>query len=911
MNKASETNNDILNRLRENVEKQSADSEAKQPEQQSRRESPEQLLDLLKRQLGDKTGAKVEEPSSEEDYDISGFEIETEEEPVTVLEEDSADERVSDSSDTEDIPVDEAEDLPWVTDDETDNAKENEASVLATEQVLTPIDVDEPSSEESEVPSLVEAEEDVTDEFDESLSEKDSADNQEAVRKQIELFVEKSVEPEEEFDYFAELERRSAKSKATSESVEETSEEVTETEAKDAVTEQEVTSPVYTAESFEGVSEADNEEITTTVSDPEMEKFFFGKTDDETEDSKTEPEGTAHPLDDTDINLLLAMGKKQAIEEAVGFVRVREAKNNFYDITDDESVGTRVFAYDGEEYRTSTQTNIIKTRYRKERKRLWWRFSGTLLFVLLLLAVEYLPLVNFTVPYISAFLASAFRCRLVALAGVALVMMLSLKQIFDGVKGFFALRANRYTPLAIMAILNLLYDVSAVWFFVETDLILYNFVIAVFFLVSIIGDNIRLSKEILTFDIVSSDKEKFSLEKTELSPAFCRDEKVLRPRDLLVEKVSFVGKYFKRTAKRPVAYTEYFVELLVTLIAAIFVAIGMAILYKDAAFAINSFMVVIVVCMPMQHMIGNYPFGKLAKTLYRHESAIIGETADKEYVGANTVYLDDSEVFGDHGISVSGLRTYNDANFYDVLYHALAVFSRVEGPLRHVFDNSAHEIEPAESVKILNIHVDGIEALVDASQNVLIGNNTFMRNNGLSPKYNEDDERRVESGDFCILYMSVNGVLVAKFYMKYTVTKRFETFVSEMKENGTGVGIRTLDPNVTEQMLSRVRRNHDTTISVIRPTLNDLVPVGRRSDSSIITAKNSHIFSRILTLCGRLKRVNSVCSVLRIISMLVGFSAVLSVLLLGKLIWMPALAVVIYHVLWLIPSLIYTGKKLK
>lgn len=924
MNKNSDANiNDILNRLRQNVENQSEHAVADDSTSASAVESPDQILDKLKEHVGGAESDSNPKDFRETDYDIRGFEIEelpTEEvaeapkqEAEDTKKPEATDESIADSEKQKETeaPVQESKD-PVALPTETEPQEAESASLAEG--------LEEKVSKESETVERNEA----ADEFQPSEEEESSAENEEEVRKRVELFVEKTVEPEEEFDYFAELERKATKIKEKSTRTDtKDQEEEAVAVASEGTTELEKPSEAVAEQSPTEAMQAPIETIadgTVTQTPPattcESNPFFYQNEAENIGNRKATNDkkafgNVAEKLDDTDINLLLALGQKQAIEESVGFVRVREAKNNFYDPTDDEPIGHNVFAYDGQEFRAPEQAEAIKTRYRKEKKTLYKRLVGTLLVSLLLLFTEHIPLLNLKIPYVSDFWGSGVRYYLINFALAIGCTLLSVKPLLNGARGFFTMRPTQHTPISILTLLNLLYNAALILFFRETGLPSYNFALSVFLMLSVIGDVIRLTKETLTFDVISDDKEKFSLEKADSSPEISREKKALYKRDLLVERVSFVGKYFTRTSRRPVAYTEYFVELLITLIVAIFAAILVAFIGKSMAEAINTFMLVLVVCIPMQHLLsGIYPLGRLSKILYRHNSAIIGETVDNEYVGANTVYLDDIEMFGHHGVSVSGLRVYNDVDFYDVLYHAHAVFSEVEGPLRYIFENSSHEIRKSEDVKIVNIYANGIEALVDSRDKIFIGNINFMRSNGFFPKRNEDDDKKVENGELCILYMTVNGDLCAKFYMKYTITQRFEKFVAEMNENGTKVGIRTLDPNVTERMISLLRKDKETDIAVIRPMLNDLVPLGRRSDSSII-AKNPHMISRILAQCSYLKRINFFGIWMRILSMILGLGIV-SVLVLAKAFSnVPSLAIVIYQLVWLIPTLIYTKIKLK
>ncbi len=896
MKQTSDTqNNELINRLLENVTSKNVEEPVEKNSGATANMPSDQLLEMLRLQMGSSSVSTENDDPSANDYDISGFEIEdqTEDEISDEVYTDAEQEISTTSTPEEDAsqnaPADEAlqaeDDVPW----EVDN--EPSAEIVQVETVT-----------ESTEPNVESAEEPLPDEFDLSLEEADESQEQEALKKQIELFVEKTIDPDEVFDYFEGLEKKSARMKKSDEemSATKTSEAVSDIDEPKAV--------IGSADASVLISTEDlsNEEPCTT---PEATRFFFCREASLPEPSEACEETKA--IDDTDINLLLALGQKRSLEQSIGFVRVREAKNNFYDPTDEESLGNHIFAYNGEEFRDPQQADEIKTRYRKEKKDLWLRFAGTVVLGLAALFVELLHSSKALSTILGAILARETNYRLISLLLLLGGMLISSKRIIDGVRGFFTMRANRFTPLAMIALTNLLYEAITLLFFKEQTASFYTFALLALLALSIVGDAIRLTKETLTFDIVSSPKEKYALEKADPAPEMSREERILSKRDLLVENVSFVGKYFARTARRSAANTEYFIEYLVSIVIASFVAIGAAAIQKELSVALNAFNATLLIAMPMQYLIGSYPFGRLSKILYRHESAVIGEAVDREYVGANTVYLDDTEVFGLHGVSVSGLRTYNEANFYEVLYHSFAVFSRMEGPLQHVFDNSAEEIEPAKDVELIKIHANGIEALVDNQASVLIGNAAFMKSKNMRPKQTEEDEQKIENGEASILYMAVDGVLCAKFYMKYNITKRFETFVSEMHDNATSVGVRTLDPGVSEEMIARLRKGKDIAVSVVRPTLNDLIPIGRRSDSSIITAKNSHMIARILALCGRVKRINRLCTLLRIGAMVLSLAAICILLFTGLLTRIPSVLIVIYHLLWLIPSIAYTATKLK
>lgn len=894
-------NNEILNRLRENIEKQeNSVSETEMQNSKPTNSSPEDLLTELRAQMG--TG-EVDVAPREEEYDIRGFEFEEEIEENVLAEAPCENEPVISVGEPDSVAISEdPDDIPWeVPEAPADEKLAKEPTVFAeahTDQELL-LDMPEESTLDEEDP----------DEFVED-AEPQGQEVQEAVRKQIEAFVEKTIDPEEEFDYFAELKKKTEKQSdmpSEPESVEKAVASAETSDEKEPETEEKFTEPLTETEpeavpTFAKAShESDNPSVTS----------FFFKRETASAESAVEDAQATKRLDDTDINLLLALGKKRELEETIGFVRVREAKNNFRDPSEDEVFENRAFAYNGEEFTSPDQIPAIKAGYRKEKKKLGQRFAGTVILAIMLLITEHIPLLGMNFPGMLSFLSSPINARFVNFLLLFGIIAISAKNVVEGLRGFLLMRPNRYSPIAVISVVVLIYSFFLSVALKNTQVISYNFVIAVYFTVSIVGDFIRLSRESMTFDIISTSGEKFSLEKAEVSSFSVREEANPQNRDLVVETVNFTGKYFKRTAYRSAYNTEYFIELLVSIIAAMFVAIVTASAEESVAYSINAFMFALVLSMPMQYLLGSLSFAKLSKLLYRHNSAIIGENIEREYMGTSTVFLDDIEVFGTNGASVSGLRTYGDANFYEILYYASAVFSKIEGPLRFVFEKSSHEIKPPKSVQIVNIFSNGIEASVDGEKKVLVGNINFMRSNGYFPKYNDEDQKKVNSGELCVLYLAVEDAVWAKFYMKYTFSKRFEPFVSEMQENHTKVGVRTMDPNITEKMIALMRKDPDETIAVLRPTLNDLIPMGKRSDSSIVTAKNSHMISKMLTYCSRLRHVNRTCVFLRITATVIGVALAILAAVFGWIPNIPSIAVALYQLAWLIPVGSYVKSKMK
>lgn len=620
----------------------------------------------------------------------------------------------------------------------------------------------------------------------------------------------------------------------------------------------------------------------------------------------------AADFDDVDINLALALGSREELESSVGYVRVRSAKNGFYDPFWEEATANNTYGYCGEEFRSHEQVASIKKAYASKRRQLKKQFVLTFILSVLILFLEHLPLIPLTIPYVSEWMDLPVFYYALAVLFSALLVLVSLKTVWRGIRSLALLRAEPAVSLACLAILNFLYSIFIFLFAKQGGFPVYNFAIAIFLLLGIADDGMRLTREKLAFDVVSESKTKLSLERFEGNAETKLTSAASSKKDFFVEKIDVVGNFFTRFGRKPAQFSEYFYELTFSTLGALLVSLVSLYLGHDIVSAFTLFVFSALVCLPMQFLIlGIYPFFHLTKGLSKLDSVVIGDAITDEYGNADTIYLEDTEMFGKHGARVVGLRVYNDMDFYEILSYALSVFSIVGAPLCNVFDNSAREIEKKDGVKITNISVGGLEASVENEKKIYIGNLAFMRSRGYFPKRNPDDEKKIESGQISILYMAIGGELCAKIYMQYTVTQRFEKFAAEMIRNGIRVGIRTLDPNVNEKMIAALRNDDTVSIKVIRPTPNELIPLGKHSDSGIVTSKNSHMIFKILEQCFNIKRIHAGQRKIRVGALLLGLAVSVLFMIFKLYIKVPSLYIVVYQLLWLIPAFIYTKSKLK
>lgn len=930
---------EMLKRIQENVDKQSSNAESKaeyvplKREKSSADSSPDELLDRVIADI-EKRGIKSKPSTEVSQYDISGFEIEE-------IVDEPSDEEIKEDVTHINADASDADDLSGedITEDSDTSAIDEEAT-----------EASEPADEPIEVEACVDLSEEIYDNEGEEITEEldecadvhigdeeaavleDEADIADVISAPTEVFDELSIQSDAE-DIDSEEEKEEA---------DEVIAEVAES-AESAENDELVLEPLPYPEISEPALDLCNADIDAT--EPEEDKITEVQ-EENTEESFIESENvdfakmpkvtsafsmnsayssvSAHGektadgsdsnhydiLDYSDMNLAMAMGSKDSLETAYGYVRVSEAKHNFAS-ADRKGSGTNVILdTKGREYRNFDQNSEIHDAYRREKKRIGRRVIVTaILFVLIALCEMMYP--TGAISDVSEFMSLQFRYNVLSIFLFTIAVSMSAKKLFVGFIGFFTTRLNYYTVIGFVSAINIVYDVLVISVFKDMDMLMFNSVATLELLVIIIGEYMQLKREINTFELASNGDKKISLEKIEITSETTKKESFASSNEFVLENTSFVGRYFERSARTPDMYNIRHTFVMLTLLLTMFVAVTSVIITREFSDFVFVVELSSLLCVPVQMVFfGSYAFYIISKKLLKLDSAIIGETLTDEYVGSNTIYLDDVEVFGKRGVHIVNLESFNNFNIIDINYYYLSVFSKISGPLKNAFGDIPENMKLSENVELVNVFSNGIEAKVDEKNKILVGKGTFLASRGISIEKNTD-ERHSDKGDVSVMYLAVNGALCAKLYLKYSLTHHFEKFAIDMVENGSSVGVRTIDPNVTEEMLSSMRGDSENSIKVIRPTLNNLLPIERRSDSGIITEKNPHMIARILAEGLKVKRVNSIVNILWGVYSIVGIIAVITFMLLGIFNRILPLFIILYKTVWFVGQIIFVKNKLR
>ncbi len=618
-------------------------------------------------------------------------------------------------------------------------------------------------------------------------------------------------------------------------------------------------------------------------------------------------------FDQTDLWIASAFGDEDELKEMYGEDAAQEIQteidievNEYLKKEEKEAVETAKIE---EEYTSREQNKTFFANYRKEHKISLIKLA--ICFVIMLVALVYdnlsawggslpgaLNPENYPVVHILVSL------QLLVLAGAV-----AWKQLYVGVLSLIAWRPLPESMSAVVVLMSAIYHVVHCFISeIDANVSLYVFpaILCIFF--TLLGDFLDLKREILSFNVVASkrqkyiinhvEKEKADLENVAFSDYFSDDEELSM---FKIVKTGFVENF--RTRMNSYSRNNTIINILIPVVLALGIVfyIISAVIF-DAKTAFSAGYLAFILASPFSLLLSfSYPFYSASKKAFEDDSAIIGSISLEEYSHANTLSFDDKDVFPSYGVKVKSIKVYGDSRIDKILYNAAAVFKKVGGPLADVFDLATHDLDGSDNVEIIDIAKDGIESIVDG-QHIYVGKASYLKTNNFEPMYEQDDDAIEDSGEACIMYMVCNDEISAKMYVQYIIDPDFEYTLRQLYKAGICIGIKTFDPNIDDRLLGSKIRITKYPVRILRGrSLEDMSVPEESSDSGLVSRNSPKSLLQAFALC------NKVLSTAKAGVMVKMLSIVFSVLLMAFFLVfadktaIPSFYVALYQLFWIIP----------
>ncbi len=614
-------------------------------------------------------------------------------------------------------------------------------------------------------------------------------------------------------------------------------------------------------------------------------------------------------IDETDANLMLAFGMDEELDQALGKESADKLRNQMDELLPEEEIakGRATVSETMREFISPAESKDIMEGYKLAYGKNMLCLFGVLVVALLLFFYE-----NFTA--LGGTLADAVNPEFYPVVNIMVGLQILLigfafcfKKLVDGVRSLIDKKPTPDSFLFILLLVSILYSVAVCFFPAGTLFVTFHFPTALCLLFTMLGEHLDLRREIMTFNIVSSKRAKFALEKLDIRDAELEarafDEFLpTSPSIFKINKTSFVDGYFHRTKAYPslkLVLNAFLPATLVALVVGFVVGAFQFRAWQDAvmlAYTVFSF------CMPATIFLAFcLPSCKAEKLAYDMKSAFVGESAVDEYTTAASISFDDREVFPTGGVKLRSLNVFGSGQIDTVIYQVASVYAILGGPLSDVLNVITADFGHSDDAEILAIENEGVEAIVD-EHHLFIGKADYLRARGYVPVSDPDDEEIEGGGDLNIMYLVCDDEVVAKFYVRYRIDPEFEITLKNLYRSGICVGIKTVDPNINDAMLSTRIRLSKYPVRVLK--YNDITDSYRgadRTDSGLVSKKSAKALLRTFTLCDKMKHVTRSNLVVTAIAMVTGLILSLAVAMLGSLVGISSVYVALFYFFWLIP----------
>ena len=616
-------------------------------------------------------------------------------------------------------------------------------------------------------------------------------------------------------------------------------------------------------------------------------------------------------IDETDANLMIAFGMDDELEQAVGKDNAEKIRTEIENsIPSEQTIKKKVKEPKQEnfkEYISHVETKSILDYYKTEYGKSALTLFGIIIVAIVLFFYENIFLLGGRLPDALNKEYYPIVNVMVSLQLLFVGCVISLKSIIRGIKALINKKPVPESFLPIIIAVSVIYSILACFFPPVSGLHTYNFPASLCLLLAVINERIDLHREIVTFKIISSKHTKFALEKLELADAELESKAFdnflpKKPSVFKINKTAFVDGYFRRTKEYP--SIQLVLKAFVPASIAVFVAsfvLGLFLMdgwYNAVLFAYTSFFFTTPISMLITFGLPAYKASKLA---YAENSAFVGGSALDEYTSASSISFDDREVFPTSGVKLRSVKVFGSGRIDTVIYNVASVYSVLGGPLADVLNVATADLGRSDDVEILAIENEGIEAIVD-EHHLYLGKANYLRKKGYVPVSDVDDDEIIENGEVSIMFLVFDDEVIAKLYVRYRIEPAFEVTLKRLYKSGICVGIKTVDPNINDEMLSTKIKLEKYPVRVLKYSdLSESRRGSERTDSGIVSKKSVKALLKVFTLCDKIKHVTKTNIAVNIITMVMGLIISIAVATIGSAVSISSMYIALFQMFWIIP----------
>ncbi len=491
------------------------------------------------------------------------------------------------------------------------------------------------------------------------------------------------------------------------------------------------------------------------------------------------------------------------------------------------------------------------------------------------------------------------------------------RTVINGLKALFSFNANSDSAVAVAAVAVAVQTVTSIFFRSELTgnrLHLYAVVLSAILFVNAAGKLTMIRRIHSNFRFITSQEQKYCVKTFDdynTSLKMTKDCVVEKPLIAYQCKAGFLRRFLELSYNPDPSESASQMLAPVGLIASLVVCIVCLLISRSVPTALSALAAASCACVAVANMLSiNLPVSRLCKTARRAGAMVVGYEAVEQLGDVNAVLVDAEEIFPRGTVVLDGIKTFgNRAGAEHAIMAASALMKEVGGPLSGVFDQVISENEDAlPQVEDFSYEEGGgIIGRVDG-QEICIGNRSLLINHRIEVPAREE-ESQYASGNKVVVYIAIEQAVSAMLVLTYSADRRRKNELQRLEDSGISVLIRTTDPNVTVQMMSRLFGVDTASVAVLEGELADTakrlteerVP---RADAVVATKGRMESMMSVVSACVEEKRTASLVVAIQNAAVVLGFVLVAFMACFGGMRQLSPFILFLFEVFWLLVILV-------
>lgn len=613
---------------------------------------------------------------------------------------------------------------------------------------------------------------------------------------------------------------------------------------------------------------------------------------------ETDVEPVSDVMDETEVNLRLAFDMMQEDEAEGEQARVKPKKQKK---EPKQKADTPILRYNDR-----SQNGEIDNKLRKAQQGAFFRVIASVILLLFLWRFE-----TSGVDGMFGFLLKEGS------AGIRLYLMIDLQilclcgltvlpAMVRGGRGLFSAKPVPESVLVFGFLFAALYSfVTAVVCPGMEDLRLYGLPLAVTVVCAAVSELQIAARNRHAFRMIATKRPKYiaqrlqnAVKESEEFGRYLYEDSEL----YTVCRTGFVEGFSERSVKRP-KYDDlyrFLLPLLFVLAGGLFVT--MVVLGNSVYEAFNAFTALVAFALPSSaFFVINLPLTAANRKGRKCSGAFIGNCIAEEYSMASALSFADTEVYPASLVNVTSVRTYGDYRIDKVIPDVAKVFSFLGGPLAKVTERMMDgNVEKPTTARVIENAKDGICVAIDG-RHIFLGKRSYLRRYRFEAPVDQGDEG-YEKGVGSVMYVVIDEQLAAKFYVRYRINPRFEQLLQDMYRANLCLGVKTMDPNITNEMIQGAIKFRKCPVAVLKQDSPEEISGETASTSGGVVCNSSlHNFLRMFSLCDKVRHVTKCNAIIMTVAAVLSALAVGFLAITGELGSFGAVQAAIFQLCWLIP----------